>query len=178
MKGVRAAVRYAKALLQLAAEKQLTEQVVQDARMVHALISESKDLTLLLNSPLVRADKKEAVLTEIFSGKVQDLSLKLIQQTVQHNRENLLGVIFEQMITQYNNSHRIAKVDVSTAIPLEESIKEEISKKFIETFKLSKVELNEEVDEDLIGGLVLRMGDKQLDASIRRQLNDIKKELV
>lgn len=178
MKGVRAAARYAKALLQLAEQNQLTEKVVQDARMIHGLISDSKELELLLSSPLVKADKKMLVLNKLFEGKVEDLSLKLIQQTVKQNRENLLSVIFAEMIAQYNKANQIAKVDVTTAIPLEDSVREDIKAKLVQAYKLSKVELVEKVDESLLGGMILRIDDKQLDASIRRKLNDIKKELV
>tara|TARA_B100000965_G_C19542408_1_gene736202 strand:+ start:973 stop:1509 length:537 start_codon:yes stop_codon:yes gene_type:complete len=178
MKGVRAAARYAKAFLQLAKEQNATQAVIEDARMISRIVTESKELHLMLNSPLIKADKKGLALNKVFEGKVNGLTLNLINQVVKQNRENILPTIADQMIAQYNEANKIASVSVTTAIPLDASVKADLIGKLKEAYQLTDVELEEKIDTDLIGGMVLRMGDKQLDASIRRQLNDIKKELV
>lgn len=178
MKGVRAAVRYAKALKQLTVEKNLLDVVIADVRLIHNTINNSKDLALLLQSPLVKGEKKESVLTSIFEKQIDALSMNFIKQIVSQGRENILEMICEEFINQYNEIKNIAKVSVTTPVALTAELKQELIKKITTDYQLSEIELEEKVDESLIGGMVLRIGDKQLDASIRRQLNDIKQELI
>ncbi len=178
MKGVRTAARYAKALLMLAKEQNCVEAIVQDARMIQGLVKESKDLSILLESPLIKAEQKSTVLEKIFASNVHQLSMGLIKQILKQNRERLLGLICEEVLNRYNEENKIAKVSLSTAVPLEENAKNQILEQLKAAYQLSAIELDEQIDESLIGGIVMRMGDKQLDASIRRQLNDIKKEII
>ena len=178
MKGVRAAIRYAKALEQLSQEKSILEVIVVDVKLIHNTIVENKDLAMMLKSPLVKADKKGNVLTSIFDKKINELTVKFIQLVVSHKRENILLAICEQVIGIYNEIKNISRVTVTTPNALTDALRTELVAKIKTEYSLSAVELVENVDASLIGGLVLRIGDKQLDASIRRQLNDIKQELV
>ena len=178
MRGVRAAIRYAKALMQLAQEKGILNEIMADINTINSAIEESHDLELLLQSPLVKSDKKKAILQAVFTGKVSELSLTFINQVAAQNRENILATICEEFVTLYNEINNIAKVSVTTSIPLQAELREELLATLKAKYNLSAIDLDEKVDSSLIGGMVLRMGDKQLDASIRRQLNDIKNELV
>jgi F-type H+-transporting ATPase subunit delta len=178
MKGTRAAIRYAKAFLKLAQEGKVLEEVVKDAKMVSSLIEESRDLELLLASPLVKAEKKHTILNQIFDGKVNHLTLKLINLLVKQKREVLLHLVCDELINIYNEINRIARVNVTTAVKLDEELKELLLGQLRKAYNLSSIELKETVDPELIGGMVMRIGDQQLDASIRRQLKDIEKELV
>ena len=178
MKGVRAAIRYAKALMQLAQENGSVEAIVTDVKMIHHLIENSDDLRMLLSSPLIKSDKKQSVLNTLFSGKVNDLTLKFIQLVVEHNREGSLGVMTQEFISLYNEKNNIATVNLTTATALDKGSRDLILKTIKEKYNFSEIQLNESVDADLLGGLVMRIGDKQLDASIRGQLNKIENELV
>lgn len=178
MKGVRAAVRYARAFQQLAQEKSLLDTVIVDVKLIHNTIQGSKDLALMLQSPLIKADKKSSVLSSIFEKKINELTLKFIQQIVSHKREGILAAICEEFIDIFNAIKNIAKVTVTTSTALTDALRSELVAKIKADYSLASVELTEKVDESLIGGMVLRIGDKQLDASIRRQLSDIKQELV
>ena len=178
MKGVRAAVRYAKAIRQLAQERNILDNVVEDIKLIHNTILANRELGLMLESPLVSGSKKKSVLNSIFGSKVNELTTSFIGQVVEHKRESILQVICEEFFNQYNVLKNIARVSVTTTLPLTKEIKEELIKKIKSDYQLSEVQLEEKIDESLIGGMILRMGDKQLDASIRRQLSDIKQELV
>ena len=178
MKGVRAAIRYAKALQQLAQEQNLLDTVIVDVKLIHNTIVENKELASMLQSPLIKADKKSIVLTSIFDKKINEQSLRFIQLVVTHKREAMLNVICEEFIKIYNAIKNIASVTVTTPSALTDALRTELVNKIKSDYSLSAVELVEKIDASLIGGMVLRMGDKQLDASIRRQLNDIKQELV
>ncbi len=178
MKGVRAAIRYAKALQQLAQEKNLLDIVVVDVKLIHNTIVENKELESMLQSPLIKADKKSNVLTEIFNEKINNQSLQFVQHVVAHKREAMLSVICEEFIKIYNEINNIASVTVTTPAALTDALRAELVNKIKTDYSLSAVELVENIDASLIGGIVLRISDKQLDASVRGQLNDIKQELV
>ena len=178
MKGVRAAKRYAKALMQLADQNNSLDTTVLDVKMIHKLIEESADLKMLLSSPLIKSDKKHSILSAIFDGKVNALTLKFIQLLVDHNRESHLDVMMQEFISLYNEKNNIAKVSLATATVLNNNSRELILKTIKEKYKFSEIQLEETVDSDLLGGLVMRIGDKQLDASIQGQLRKIENELV
>lgn len=178
MKGVRAAIRYAKALMQLAEESKSLDTVVADVKMIHNLVEGSADLRMLLSSPLIKSDKKQSILTSLLTGKVSDLTLKFIQLVVEQNRESSLGVIAEEFIGIYNENNNIAKVSLITATALDTNSRDLILKTIKEKYNFSEIQLEESVDADLLGGMVMRIGDKQMDASIRGQLRKIENELV
>lgn len=178
MKGVRAAVRYAKAVYQLAQSQGILESVVADFQLIHKAIEESKELEMLLKSPLINAENKKTALSSIFQGKVQELSLKLILQTVNQGREVMLSVICEELFSIYNEVNHIATVKITSADSLNENTKNSILDGLMKKYNFSKINLIEMVDKELIGGIILRIGDLQLDASIRRKLKDIKKEII
>ena len=178
MKGVRAAKRYAKALMQLADQNNSLDTTVVDVKMIHKLIEESADLKMLLSSPLIKSDKKHSILSAIFDGKVNALTLKFIQLLVDHNRESHLDVMMQEFISLYNEKNNIAKVTLATATALNNNSRELILKTIKEKYKFSEILLEATVDSDLLGGLIMRIGDKQLDASIQGQLRKIENELV
>lgn len=178
MKGVRAAKRYAKALMQLANENNSLNSVVADVKMIHKLIEDSNDLSMLLSSPLIKSDKKHSILTAIFDGKVNILTMKFIQLLVNHNRESSLDVTMQEFVSIYNEKNNIAKVSLTSATALNTVSREMILKTIKEKYNFSEIQLDETVDSDLLGGLIMRIGDKQLDASIQGQLRKIENELV
>ncbi len=178
MRGVRAAARYAKALKQLAQEKGILNDVLNDINTIYSSINENRELALLLQSPLVKSERKKTILLSIYQGKVNELTLTFIKQVVALGRENILAVICEEFVNQYNEFNNIAKVTVKTSIPLQADQKTELINIIKSKYNFSSIDLDEQIDESLIGGMVIRIGDMQLDASIRRQLNDIKNELV
>lgn len=178
MKGNRAAIRYAKSLIQLAKEKGQFEVVLADVKMLDSLINESRELDLFLANPLIKMDKRRSILKSMFEGKVNSITYDFIQLVVAHKRESILKLILDKFIAQYNLMNKIAKVSISTAVAMDDSRKKQLVDSIMAAYDFSAVELEEKVDEELIGGLLMRIGDKQLDATIRRQLNDIEKELV
>lgn len=178
MKGTRAAIRYAKAFKQLSEEKGLLDAVVTDMKSILAAISNSKELKMLLQSPLVKTDKKRAALAAVFNGKLNELTVSFVDQIASQGRENILEAICEETVRQYNELKNIAQVSVTTSTPLSEDLKADLLKNLKSKYNFSEIELEENINADLIGGMVLRIGDKQIDASIRRKLNDIKQELV
>ncbi len=178
MKGQRAAVRYARSFMLLAKEKSQLEALKEDIESILQSIENSKELENFLHSPLIKIEKKKEILNSLFNGKVSELSLKFIIQITDHKRENLMKLICQEFIKQYNKEHNIALVNLTTATQLNDSQRKEILDFIKSAYNFSAVEFEEKVDEDLIGGLILRIDDKQIDGSIKRKLQDIKQELI
>lgn len=175
MRQVIVASRYAKSLLQLAAEKGVEGAVYEDMKLVAETCRENRELELLLKSPIVRADKKMAILEDIFKDELQELSMGFIDLITSKGREGFLFEIAVEYQDQYKSKHAIITATVTTATGLDADMKSAVLK-LVKGSADSEVVLIEQTDADLIGGLILRIGDEQYDGSLQRRLNDLKRE--
>lgn len=178
MKGLRAGTRYAKALIEQAKDQSALEAVHKDVLLIQQSLDDSNELVLLLESPIVKTEKKIQILKEIYNGKVNDLTLKFLLMIAEQKRESALPAIIDRFIEVYNEEHGIATVQVTTATEISDDIRKELRKRIMQSYNFKQVELKEIVDEKLIGGMMIRIGDKQIDESIRRKLNQVHQELI
>jgi len=172
MKNTRATYRYAKALLDLSKEQGSLESCKDDMQTIMSVCKGSRELVLLLKSPVIKTDKKLAILKEVFAN-CSELSLSFITIIAKKKREALLADIAEKFLAIYQKNLGIEKVRLTTASPIQEDTREKIIA-FVHQQGVKSIELVEQVDQNLIGGLILRLGDQQLDASIKTQINDLK----
>ncbi len=175
MQGFRVAIRYAKSLLGLSSELGKLEVVKADMEMIGETLQENRDLQLLLKSPLVKADKKFAVFTALFDGKVDELTMSFITILNKKGRENILGAVCVKFAELYKVEKDIVTAFVKSAQPLTDEARALLNARVKEAFG-GEVELVEEVDESLIGGYVLRVGDQQYNQSVSHQLYKMKRE--
>lgn len=178
MQGLRAGSRYAKALMDQAHEQDSIKNIHADVMSLRETLSNSPDLVSLLQSPVVKTEKKKDILKKIFEGNISDLSLKFILMLASHKREAAMEHILQSFIAQYNEKNNIASVQLTTATEISDALRKQLLEKIKETYNFSSVTLEEHIDEDLIGGMLIRIGDKQLDESIRRKLKDVHQELL
>ena len=172
MRNTRVTLRYAKSLLALAEEQNQLDICKSDMEAILVACNDSRELSLLLKSPVVKTDKKLAILNEVFTGLSQ-LSMAFINIITSKKREVLLEEIAERFLTVYKTHQGVETAVVTTATPLDEEMRASILS-FVKQQGAGQVELTEKVDEKLIGGAIIRIGDKQLDASVIRQINDLK----
>lgn len=172
MKNSKIATRYAKALFDLALENQKDEKVLQNLFDVAETIRQSRELSIVINSPVVNDDKKIAVLNAIFSSAIEEITLKFVCLIVKKNRELFINDIYEAFEDLYLKHHNITKVLVRSTIVLSEAIKNRIIA-FVEKEAQSKVQIEEQIDEDLIGGLIISYDNKQFDSSIETRLKEL-----
>ncbi|HWY38538.1 MAG TPA: ATP synthase F1 subunit delta [Bacteroidia bacterium] len=168
------ATRYAKSLLQLAVEKGQLENVYADMKHVQSLCEKNKDLANFLHSPIINAGKKVSVIKEIFKGRVSDMSLGFFTILAGKRREMYMADIAKSFVAQYKEYKNILTAVITSAAGIDATVKAKVLELVKQTTK-GEVELVEKVDKDLIGGFVLRIGDKQVDASVSRKLNDLRK---
>jgi len=172
----RIAYRYAKSLFEQSKEEKSLDAVKQDMELVASTITESRDLQNLLKSPIISLDKKGSVLSKIFADKVSKSTSGLLTLLVTKGREAELLGVSNGFLKLYNEENNIVKAKLTTAISLDENLKKQFLKVANDATG-KEVDLTEEVDEDLIGGYVLRFEDSQIDASIKTRLNKIKQQL-
>lgn len=170
----RVASRYAKSLLSLAEEKKMLETINDDMETFLGVCETSRDFVVMLESPILYIDQKKAVVKKIFEGKVSDLTLKFFEIIIAKNRSNALEGIAKEVVNEYNVRKGIQTAVVRTATPLSDSLKGEFSKIVGEALG-KKIDLSESVEEDLIGGYILRVSDKQVDQSVKSGLNKLKR---
>lgn len=177
MPNPRLANRYAKSLVDLSIEKNQLETVYADMKYLQSVCSASKEFAILLQSPIITADKKSRIFEVVGNaGKVGELTTAFSKLLINKGREGELPEIADAFINQYNAMKGIHRVKLTTAIELSEELKQSISDKAAKEGGLGNVELETKVDESLIGGFVLEFNNNLVDASIARDLRDIKKQ--
>ncbi len=164
--------RYAKSLMEACVEKNNVDAIYNDIKGIKDTL-DNKDLSLLLKSPIINGSKKINVMNAIYSGKVDPLTLDFIKLVVNKGREAYLPNMCDAFINQYREKNNIASAKVITATKLTEeklnSIKASLN------LQATSFEIEEEVDESLIGGFIIEMGDKRYDSSVKHKLNKLRK---
>jgi F-type H+-transporting ATPase subunit delta len=172
----RAALRYAKAVLDLAIENKASEGVEHDMRAILETIAGSSELRAMLASPVVRGEIKKRAVEGIFS-KNHKITKGLVNLLVDNRRISMLNevalkyIILNEQIKGQNVAY------VTTAVPMTSQLEEQLLKK-VEGLIGNKVSLENKIDESIIGGFVLRIGDLQYDASIANKINNLKREFT
>ncbi len=177
MKNLKAANRYAKSLLGLADERGQLEDVYKDMTDVSKVVEESRDLRLLLQSPIIKPDTKSKVLNEIFSSNVGELTKVFISILTEKGRESLLGGIAKAFIMQYKLHKNLAQAEVISATALDAESMAQV-KAIVAKIANSEAEIKETINPDLIGGFIVKVGDKMIDSSVASQLKELKREFT
>ena len=177
MQNPRLAARYAKSLMDIAIENSKLDTMYNDMLGLDAICNDSKDFVSMMKSPIVTASTKQNVIKAIIEGKVDDITFKFIQLIIVKGREFFLPEIISTFISQYKKHNNINEVLLTTSEPMDEEMKtklvQSIQKQFIGT-----IDLKTKVDSSIIGGFILEANNNLFDASILRDLNDIKKQFL
>lgn len=178
MNNPRLAGRYAKSLVDLAVEQNQLEAVYADVKWLQAVFKSNADFAAVLRSPIIKPGKKEKIIESVVSGKLGQLTLAFIRLLVRKGRELNLPEIVQAFIEQYNKIKGIHQVKITTAVAISDTLKDSIVAKVKSTTELTNIELETAVKEELIGGFVLELEGNIVDASVLRDLKDIKKQFM
>ena len=178
MPNARLAGRYAKSILDLAIEQGQLEAVYADMKYIQAACNASSEFVNMLRSPIIKADQKNSILSAVLKNNVGVLSNAFIVLLVKKGRESDLHEIANTFIEQYNSMKGIHQVTLTTAVEISAEVKNSIEQKVKSDNSFTSVELTTKTDESLIGGFVLEFNNNLLDASISRDLKDIKKQFL
>ncbi len=172
MVGTRAALRYAKATLNLAKEKGFAKEVNDDMVLIQSTIEENHDLEIMLKSPVIKSKAKTSVLKDVFEKKVNGITMGLINLLIENKRLGLLELVAKEFIVIYDFLQGIEVAQVTSAVPLTKDLEKAILKRIEESLG-KQISLNNIVDPSIIGGFVLRVGDKLYDSSVSYRLNHL-----
>jgi F-type H+-transporting ATPase subunit delta len=168
------AARYAKSLIDLAQEKGIVEELAGDMTFFQTTLAENRPLDVLLKNPIVRNTKKWNIVNAVFGSRLNPVTMSFFQIVAQKGRDNILDEIAVEFVKQYDKLKGVERATVITTTPLTDELRTQLKKRVQLLTNAQNVELEEKIDAKLIGGYVLRVGDRQVDASIKSQLNDLK----
>ncbi|MCV9388679.1 ATP synthase F1 subunit delta [Reichenbachiella ulvae] len=169
----RIATRYAKSLLELASEKGILEEIAKDMESFTAVCKESRDLFLMIKNPIVVHGKKLTILEKIFQGKVNEMTLAFFKLLTRKKRESYLPEVAKAFTELYYEHKGIIESTITTVAPISADIRKEVEA-IVKKITNKEVVLTEKINEDLIGGFVLKIGDRQIDYSISSKLRELK----
>ncbi|TMM58912.1 ATP synthase F1 subunit delta [Maribacter algarum] len=176
MSDSRAALRYAKAILDLAVENKATDALEKDMQNVVGTISGSAELREMLASPVVKGSAKKEALLSVFKGS-HSITEGTISMLVSNKRVSMLNEVASKYLILNEKLKGKDIAHVTTAVPLTADLEKKILAKVTEMTG-NKVSLENKIDESIIGGFVLRVGDLQYDASIANKLSSLKREFT
>ena len=176
MKGTKVAARYAKALLELAVERKTVDSVLGDMQFLLQVNNEARDFELLIASPIVKADKKLEIFKQVFE-QFEELTMSFVELITKNGREAYLPAIAEAFEAQVKEHKGILPMTLVSAAALDAKTKDAIVAK-VQSGVNGTLEITEVIDEELIGGFMVKMGDVQIDASVASQFNNLKQRLT
>ncbi len=170
------AARYAKALMDLAEERNALDTVVENVKMFQECV-QNRDLYLLLKSPIVKESKKIEIFKVLFDGRLDEITDGFFSIIMRKGREEYLPEIASEFMKQYKRRQKISSAKVTTAAPLSEESVDKIKKSLLASNLTDEsLDLEVVVDPNILGGFIIEIEDKLYDASVAHKLEQIKKE--
>jgi F-type H+-transporting ATPase subunit delta len=178
MQNPRLASRYAKALLDLAVERDCLDATLADIKLLDAICVQNPDFVSVLRSPVISSSKKNAIFDAVLEQQINKLTLDFIRLLIIKGREVMLPEMTAGFIAQYNTLKNIKIVKLKTAVAIDGQTKETIVAKINAFMPEVVLDLKLETEEDLIGGFVIEMDDRLYDASVKKGLADVKLKIM
>lgn len=174
MKDILLTRRYAKAYLEYAIQSQMTDEGLSDMETISETINESRELRRILSEPFITDNKKNDILMRVFKGNVSDKTLNFISLMIDKNRADIIADIYPQYRELYNEYNNIAVVTITTAVKIDEATTQKFLY-FVKDVIQGNIQIVNKIDENIIGGFIIRRGDYVYDASIRTKLKNLSK---
>jgi F-type H+-transporting ATPase subunit delta len=175
MSSTRAAIRYAKAILEVASSKKATSEVSNDMFLIASTIKGNLELSTFIQNPTIKVEVKENALLEVFSN-TNSVTKNLFHLLFENKRFEILGEVASEYNKLFDEMNGIEVAKVTTAIAMDADLEAKVKAK-IATFSNKKVTIENIVDPAIIGGFILRIGDNQYNASVANRLQVLKREL-
>ena len=177
MSEIKVAARYAKSLIDLALEQKALEEIKVDMELFVNTLRINTELQAVVKNPIIPLNKKNAIINAVFGGKIHKVTSSFLKIVIDKGRAEIIYGTAKEFLNQYNQHKNIVTAKVTSATPLTENAKTEIINK-VKAITGGEVLLQTEVDDNLIGGFILTVGDKQFDTSLASGLAKLKKEFT
>ena len=169
---------YGNALFELAVEENRIDELMEEVSAVSQILEENQDFTKVMTHPKIPKEEKLELLDGIFKGRVSDELTGFLKIVVTKERYKELPAIFAWFTARVKEYKKIGIASVVSAAPLSESWKQQIEQRLIATTSYETMEIDYAVDESLIGGAVIRIGDRVVDSSVKTKLSRLTAELM
>ncbi len=177
MSDINIARRYATSLLESAVEKNILDSVSKDVELIASALKANPQLGRVLSSPVIKPQVKLSIMDEIFKSKVSRETIQFVHFLVEKSRENLMPVITNLFLDLRDEKLGIVNADVKSPMPLSKDQIEELKNK-LENYLNKKVRCSFQIDEKMLGGFLVKVGDTVFDASMTHQLELLKKQFL
>lgn len=168
---------YADALFKLAVETNQIDVFFEESKAIRQILGENEELIKLLCHPKIKTDEKVSVIENVFKGRISDDMTGFLVLSVEKERHNELIDILDVFVDMVKEHKHIGVAFVTTAIELDDARKREVEKKLIDTTNYVQFEMHYNVDKEIIGGMIIRIGDRVVDSSIKSKIENMSKEL-
>lgn len=169
---------YGDALFELAVEEDKVDALLEEIRQLQQVLSENGEFGRLMNHPKIIKEEKIQVAKNVFGGRLSDELLGFLIIIISKDRYRDIDAILDYFIAEVKQYKGIGVATVTTAVPLREEQCRKIERRLLDTTSYTKMEMNYLLDKSLIGGMVIRIGDRVVDSSINTKLNELQKELL
>ena len=168
---------YGDALFELAVEEKKIDALYEEAQFMRTVLAENKDFVAMMTHPQIPQEEKLSSVETIFKGRISDEIIGLMRMVVEKGHFSDMDAVFSYFIERVMDYKNIGVAHVSTPMALSDGEKEKIKERLLETTDYESFEMDYSVDESLIGGMVIRVGDRVVDSSIRTKLYNLRRSL-
>lgn len=168
---------YGDALFAVALEENCLDEIFEAVQVVADILRTNKDFSDLMNHPKIGKEDKVKIVEETFGERIPKEIVGMMTLLVTKGRASEMLSVFDYFIDLVKEEKKIGKAKVVTAVSLTEKQKEEVESKLLDTTKYETFEMEYSVDESLIGGMIIRIGDRVVDSSIKTKLYELTREL-
>lgn len=168
---------YGDALFEAARDCGKMDEIFEEVQSIGVILEENAELQKILGNPRVMREDKEQMIETIFRGRVSNEIVELMKQMIEKGRYSKIDSVFEYFIGLVKEEKKIGIAYIATAVELSEAQKEAVMQRLLQTTKYESFEMNYQVDASLIGGMVIRIGDRVVDTSIKTKLYELSKSL-
>lgn len=170
------AKRYAEALFDLADEQNIVSDMYSEIGDLNKVIKENDNLYDVLRSPFVKPEEKKNLVDGLFKGRVSDYSVNFLKVLIDNQRVTELDGVVMAYKGLFNEKNNVAEGTVTTVVALEPEKISELEQKLSAIYNKS-VKLENIIDEDILGGVLVRIGNEEIDGSVKSRLRDLKNSL-
>ena len=168
---------YGDALFAVASEENRMDEFFESAKAVSQILRTSKDFSKLMNHPKIIKEDKVKIVEETFRAQIPKEMIGLMTLMISKGRADEMTSVFDYFVDLVKEEKKIGKADVTTAIALNDEQKAKVEEKLLQTTQYQTFEIRYRVDESLIGGMVIRIGDRVVDSSVKTKLCDLTRNL-
>ena len=169
---------YGDALYELAIERNMVDTLMEEVQTLEEVLKSNADFARLMNHPKIVREEKEEIMEHVFKGRVTDELVGFLKIMISNDRYAQVIPTLEYYIARVKEYKHIGIAYVTTAIELSDQQKADVRNRLIETTKYVEMEMNYIVDTAIIGGIIIRIGDRVVDSSVRTKLYELSKDLL